>query len=73
MKKILAAILAMVLCVSLLAACKEKKTESTVSSEVAPTEVTIKTVSMFGGADASAEAYANVVKAFDDANEYITV
>ncbi|MBQ6569820.1 MAG: extracellular solute-binding protein, partial [Clostridia bacterium] len=47
--------------------------ESTVSSEVAPTEVTIKTVSMFGGADASAEAYANVVKAFDDANEYITV
>jgi len=72
MKKILAAVLAMVLCVSLLAACKDKKAEP-VSSEVKPTEVTIKTVSMFGGADASAEAYANVVKAFDDANEYITV
>lgn len=74
MKKILAAILAMVLCVSLLAACDKKGGETTDSaSEVTPKEVTIKTVSMFGGADASAEAYANVVKAFDDANEYITV
>ena len=73
MKKILAALLAMVLCVSLLASCQKEEAGSEFSSDVAPTEVTIKTVSMVGGADASAAAYAAVVQSFDDANEYITV
>lgn len=70
MKKVLAIVLALVLCVALLASCK---TTDGGSSEEPKAPVTIKTVSMFGGTDPSAGAYSDVIEKFEADHDWITV
>jgi raffinose/stachyose/melibiose transport system substrate-binding protein len=73
MKKFLAVILAVMLCVSLLAACPKKADDNASSEEAAPANVELRTVGMFGGTDPSANAYEKVILDFQRANPNIIV
>jgi raffinose/stachyose/melibiose transport system substrate-binding protein len=71
MKKFLAIILAVMLCVSLLAACP--KEEPAVDEPAAPSDVELRTVGMFGGNDPSAGAYLQLIRDFEVANRNILI
>lgn len=75
MKKFLAVILAVMLCVSLLAACPNsgKGGASSEEASTAPANVELRTVGMFGGTDPSANAYEKVILDFQRANPNIIV
>lgn len=72
MKKIMSALLAMVLCVSLLASCNTNK-ETKSEAPAGPQEVTLKTVGMFGGTDPSAAAYSEMIENFEKDNDGVKI
>lgn len=73
MKKFLAIILAVMLCVSLLAACPEKTDDVSSEAPAEPAAVELRTVGMFGGTDPSAGAYQQAIRAFERENKNVTV
>ena len=73
MKKFLAIILAVMLCVSLLAACPKQDNESSEEVSQAPAAVELRTVGMFGSTDPSAGAYQEQIRLFERENKNVTV
>ena len=72
MKKLVSILTSLILVAGIVSGCGKQENKNT--GEVnKPKEITLKTVSMFGGTDPNAKTYQALNKAFTSANPYVTI
>lgn len=72
MKKLVSILMSLILIAGIISGCGEQENKKTDDGNK-PKEITLKTVSMFGGTDPNAKTYQALNKAFTSANPYVTI